>query len=57
MYTITYDGRKLISLDRESVNWMYKSPEDWMYAYASESGLDRELDYDIEALNVSDQFE
>ena len=57
MYTITYFGRKLISLDKESVDWMYNSPEDWMNAYASESGLDRELDFDIEALNVSDQFE
>ena len=57
MYTITYHGKRLISLDKESVDWMYNSPENWMYAYASESGLDRELDYDIEALNVSDQLE
>lgn len=57
MYTITYYGKKLISCDKELVDSMYQSPEDWMYAYASESGLDRELDYDIEALNVSDQFE
>lgn len=44
-YELFYDGVFLISTSVENIEKHYGSPEDWADAYASESGLDRELTY------------
>ena len=52
-YEIRYNGTLLLEkAPAEFIDKFYGSPENWAQAYASESGLDRELDYNEELLET-----
>lgn len=51
MHSIVYDDKVLLTLQTSPLIG-YDTLEDWAAAYASESGLDREMDYNPELLEV-----
>jgi hypothetical protein len=56
IYEIFYCGKRLLGGDANLIDQHYGCGENWADAYASESGLDRELCYDPAELEIVESF-